>query len=77
MNYEDRLWRTLIRVVYCGKLYAYVVVPSWDSTVIIKISLNSIPKDISDQMGPDFRCHAHVNIGSTLKKNLRFESWEL
>jgi hypothetical protein len=72
-------WRALIRVVDLDleTKSLYVVIPSWNSTEVIRLPLELIPDASQAKLSPGFRFHAQVNIGSEDQNDLYFEDFEL
>lgn len=72
-----KLWRALVRVHHTDERYAWVIVPGWNHRVEVPIELDSIPAYVRENMVPDYRCYAKVNIGAEKKSDLVFKEWEL
>jgi hypothetical protein len=74
---ENRLWRTLVRIVDIKVGAIYVVVPGWHKSQKIRLPLSELPENIRNAAVIGKRFHAYVNIGAVLLDDLRFEQWEL
>jgi hypothetical protein len=76
MDYTNRMWRTLLRVVSKEDDKLRVVIPGWNPREQIEIPYNIIPPEILAGLEPGSRFHARVNIGAEEAEDLRFEGWE-
>jgi hypothetical protein len=71
-------WRTLIKVldVTADERRFLVEVPAWTSTVI-PVKFTNVPVQVQQQLRPDFRCRARVNLGAYGLDEIYFDQWEL
>ena len=69
-------FRTLIRVKKVFADRVEIVIPGWDSQVVVQIFNKRIPKDILEVMHPGKRLHAKVNRGAVFAYDLDFSDWE-
>ena len=80
MKPSETPWRTLIRFEALDNVneHALIIVPAWDSSVIIRIPKVFIPADIllAVEQG-EIRHYAHVNVGADYVTDLVFSKWEL
>ena len=72
-------WRVLIRVVDLDTEVKslYVVIPSWNSTEVIRLPLELMPDSSRAKLSPGYRFHAQVNLGSEDQNDLYFEDFEM
>lgn len=73
-----KAWRTLIRVydVDTSQHECHVVIPGRNLEEKITLRLNDLPSNIKDQVTPDKRFHAQVNLGAESFRELYFTNWE-
>ncbi|TAK14727.1 MAG: hypothetical protein EPO32_00960 [Anaerolineae bacterium] len=71
--------RTLIRIEEFDKEYAYVVVPAWDSKEVIRLSTDTLPANIQEEVKDNtpYRLYASVNLGAEDHKDVYFDQWSL
>lgn len=71
-------WRTLIRVIEVNEESnaIFVVIPAWNSAEIIRLTKELLPGQIQENLRPDFRFHAQVNLGSEDQNDLYFDQFE-
>jgi hypothetical protein len=74
-----RAWRTLIRVEDVSDdrtPYAYVIVPAWNPSEVVRLPLNDIPVPMRASVKPEARLYAFVNLGAETYEDLFFQQWE-
>lgn len=69
-------WRTLLRVDYIDESNIYVLIPGWNPNDIVMLNKTDLPKHIIEEIRPESRLHAVVNIGTEYSKDLYFTDWE-
>ncbi|MEK7992530.1 MAG: hypothetical protein AAB403_01885 [Planctomycetota bacterium] len=72
-------YRTLVRVeeVTADRSpYAYVVVPAWNPSEVVRLLMSDIPGSIQPRVKTDARLYAEVNLGAESYEDLFFRSWE-
>ena len=71
-------WRTLVRVEENDheSRVVYVVIPSWDSQKKVRIDHASFPKKMLEEVQPDYRFLAKVNVGAERHQDLFFDFGE-
>jgi hypothetical protein len=80
LRVHRRPWRALIHFLsededYPGIYFAEVA--GWELDDIIKIRASDLPPVIRQQVAPDFRCFAKVNLGAESYIDLYLDEWEL
>ena len=74
-----RPWRTLVRVVEVEteRRYISAVVPAWSVRQVVKVHLDSIPREFLWRLSFEERFFCKVNIGAEREEDLFFEGWEV
>jgi len=80
MRVHRRPWRALIHFLsededYPGIYFAEVA--GWELDDIIKVRVGDLPASIQEQVAPDYRCFAQVNLGAESYVDLYLCDWEL
>jgi hypothetical protein len=74
-----KAYRTLVRVeeVTVDRLpYAYVVVPAWNPSEVVRLLMSDIPANVQPRVKAEARLYAEVNLGAESYEDLFFRSWE-
>lgn len=73
-----RAWRTLVKIVgvHADENRFLAEVPAWAATVI-PLKFVNVPAQILEQLEPEFRCRARVNLGAESLEDIYFTDWEL
>lgn len=77
-----RPWRSLVRVADVDNSiseenpFVEFVVPAWDPNTVVRISKSELPDGFLEQIGPQMRCHAKVNLGAENHDDLYVYDWE-
>jgi CheY-like chemotaxis protein len=77
LKQERKLWRSFIRIDDIDKNYAYLTIPAWNPNKVISISKKIIEDEILNNVNPDMKLFAKVNIGAENALDLYFKNWEL
>jgi hypothetical protein len=75
-NPENRLWRTLVRVVWKEPAQFAVVLPAWNVDEEIVLPFQCLKPEVYSQLKEGSRLHAQVNIGAENQDDLIFKDWE-
>lgn len=75
---SQRLWRTLLRVVRVDerRWVVRVIIPGFNPHLTVSIPWKLVPLRILENLKPDDRLHAHVNIGAESWRDLVFVDFE-
>lgn len=68
--------RTLVRVEDIDKDNVDVILPGWNPQEVVRLSLQTINRDVRSLLKVGARLHAHVNIGAERQEELYFDQWE-
>jgi len=74
-----KAYRTLVRVEEVTEdrqAYAYVVVPAWNPSEVVRLLISDIPGGVQPRVKTDARLYAEVNLGAESYEDLFFRSWE-
>lgn len=74
---DRKLWRTLARIDAIEGNYIYIIIPGWDTSEAISISMDELPKHIKPIIELDKRLHLEANIGCESVNDLYFGVWEI
>ena len=76
-NAQERLWRSLVRVIDLNEEHMVIYIPSLgDVRDTVKIPRKSLPPEIDASLKLEQRLHVRVNLGAVRMEQLRFEDWE-
>lgn len=74
-------WNTLIRIedVDNERGYIFIVAPGWNSTEVIRLSIDSIPQEIEHEINFEGKIHfnAEVNLGAEDQRDIYIHNWQL
>jgi hypothetical protein len=77
---DRRPWRAQVYVVEVEPdaegQFVYVELPGWQVDEVVRLRKQDIPADIRDQLAPEFRCYAGINLGAESTDELYFRDWE-
>ena len=68
-----KAWRTLVRFQEVSAEDAYIVVPGWNPSEVVRILRRDLPLSLNQRIDPGYRCHALVNIGAEAQEDLYFD----
>jgi hypothetical protein len=69
-------WRVIIRIEEVDKSSAFVIIPSWDPKIGLRLPLSIFTSECG-QIRPGIRLFAEVNIGASKAEDLYFDRFEV
>ena len=75
-----RPWKTLLRIEDVDTSgafrFAYVILPGWNSSEVVRLPLTLVPAKLRSHVRPGERLFASVNKGAEDQSELYFEDFE-